>query len=983
MKRIRKLILTMMLVWAGNILAQTNNLWPAYESNKAYKQSAYYFDEVGNFKFIPHLTNAPVDTLRHETFSIPYTSSNWGGTATLYSDRFHFFVNGIRIGNSDVYIPETDENVFIEGFARPIIAPCDTANFMFIRSFTKRFTADHITNNTDSGFVSYVYIRKDTNHVSGYSIPQGESNKRIEYSDEAVMGCATTRNINGQLILVVRTTNNLYSYEWNPISMTFVSLDSIHIPFLTLSSNPLYSDISMFKVYKLISMSEPVLSSKGDKLAFAINYEVSTVTGRKAVEIVSAILQFDFDRNTGKFKNLKPIYSHQWNISHGQPPAPDFFVSWYIQYSPNGDFIYLRGVNALYNFDNLNKPILNSYSLSNPSFHPFSLGNSVLMSVNNIGEDKKVISQDSFYYSDPIHLNHLGELVIIQRGAQSNSFVISRIKKPNLAPPNHEYVANTDQFPNGFRPDNAQSLMYDFNRISYTIDYTCSASVRFKNNPDPSINFNSFKWHLVDEEGNPYILTDQNPVLNFTKNGDYPFLLLSQSEDGSGYGEWYVDTLRIRIPEKPVASFLASDTVICKFADVFFNNQSHAKDSITNTFTWHFGDGVTSNQFSPKHQYTQTGVYTVSLFYSNGYCDSTLVKNQYIQVLDAPKPGIDITPLSGCTPLLITITDTQTVSVIKKRYYFSDTKLWQEEVNPVVSHVFNETGEHMVIEHLEGYSGCMVLDTAYIQAMHGLTEIDSFSVLNATIDENMALVYWHGNEGAIAYTLFKQAENGNPIRWKTTSDTFYTDDNYKPGERYFINGVDTCGGSGIRSRPGKPVVLTGVMLGINESAQLNFTNYESWEGSIRYDLQKWMNESWTFISQSNNSNSFADPNFAEDDTLTACYRIVAHHPGQPNIKSLSNVFCLDLAPQIWVPNAFTPNRNGLNDQFYPVLVGIQTFEMQIYNRWGEKIFEGTNTPWDGTTKNTLAPEGVYVLMYRATTTNGSIISNKGIVQLLR
>ena len=352
-------------------------------------------------------------------------------------------------------------------------------------------------------------------------------------------------------------------------------------------------------------------------------------------------------------------------------------------------------------------------------------------------------------------------------------------------------------------------------------------------------------------------------------------------------------------------------------------------------------------------------------------------------MLDAPKPGIDITPLSGCTPLLITITDTQTVSVIKKRYYFSDTKLWQEEVNPIVSHVFNEAGEHMVIEHLEGYSGCMVLDTAYIQAMHGLMEIDSFSVLNATIDGNKALVYWQGNEAAIAYTLFKQAENGNPIQWKTISDTFITDEQYKPGERYYINGVDTCGGSGVRFRPGKPVVLSGIMLGINESAQLDFTNYESWEGSIRYELQKWMNESWTLISQSNSSNTFADPNFAEDDTIKACYRIVAHHPGNPNIKSLSNVFCLDLAPQIWVPNAFTPNKNGVKDHFYPVLVGIQTFEMQIYNRWGEKIFDGTNTPWDGTFNNAIAPEGVYVLMYRATTTGGAIISNKAVVQLVR
>lgn len=52
---------------------------------------------------------------------------------------------------------------------------------------------------------------------------------------------------------------------------------------------------------------------------------------------------------------------------------------------------------------------------------------------------------------------------------------------------------------------------------------------------------------------------------------------------------------------------------------------------------------------------------------------------------------------------------------------------------------------------------------------------------------------------------------------------------------------------------------------------------------------------------------------------------------------------------IYVPNAFTPNHDGLNDGFRALGVGIEAFSMQIFDRWGKMIFEtdDINTPWDG------------------------------------
>ncbi|RKE02177.1 T9SS type B sorting domain-containing protein [Marinifilum flexuosum] len=69
--------------------------------------------------------------------------------------------------------------------------------------------------------------------------------------------------------------------------------------------------------------------------------------------------------------------------------------------------------------------------------------------------------------------------------------------------------------------------------------------------------------------------------------------------------------------------------------------------------------------------------------------------------------------------------------------------------------------------------------------------------------------------------------------------------------------------------------------------------------------------------------------------------------------------------RIFVPNAFTPNGDGLNDTFGPVITGDivgEEIEMYIYNRWGEMIYEFTDlgVGWDGTYKGKLVNTGVYV-----------------------
>lgn len=73
---------------------------------------------------------------------------------------------------------------------------------------------------------------------------------------------------------------------------------------------------------------------------------------------------------------------------------------------------------------------------------------------------------------------------------------------------------------------------------------------------------------------------------------------------------------------------------------------------------------------------------------------------------------------------------------------------------------------------------------------------------------------------------------------------------------------------------------------------------------------------------------------------------------------------------VHVPNAFTPNGDGLNDYFglAGVVAGVSKMEMQIYNRWGEKVFQSfdVNNKWDGIYKGEPAQQGVYIYKVKFT-----------------
>ncbi len=91
-------------------------------------------------------------------------------------------------------------------------------------------------------------------------------------------------------------------------------------------------------------------------------------------------------------------------------------------------------------------------------------------------------------------------------------------------------------------------------------------------------------------------------------------------------------------------------------------------------------------------------------------------------------------------------------------------------------------------------------------------------------------------------------------------------------------------------------------------------------------------------------------------------------------------------PDIYVPSAFTPNKDGKNDWLIALPVGIKEFKfLHVFNRWGQLIF-ATKDPsrgWDGRISSADQATGVYIWIVEGVDYTGKLITRKGMATLIR
>ena len=98
------------------------------------------------------------------------------------------------------------------------------------------------------------------------------------------------------------------------------------------------------------------------------------------------------------------------------------------------------------------------------------------------------------------------------------------------------------------------------------------------------------------------------------------------------------------------------------------------------------------------------------------------------------------------------------------------------------------------------------------------------------------------------------------------------------------------------------------------------------------------------------------------------YRVTVKHPRCAEVKDSVRVELKACECEIMIPNSFTPNEDGRNDYFFPVLAcEYSYYNLTITDRWGYEVFV-TNNPagkWDGRYKGNLCPDDIYVFRIEA------------------
>ena len=111
---------------------------------------------------------------------------------------------------------------------------------------------------------------------------------------------------------------------------------------------------------------------------------------------------------------------------------------------------------------------------------------------------------------------------------------------------------------------------------------------------------------------------------------------------------------------------------------------------------------------------------------------------------------------------------------------------------------------------------------------------------------------------------------------------------------------------------------------------------------------------------------------------------VLNENGCEDSHTLSDLVILDNST-LEIPNSFTPNGDGINDYFNVNLANLKTYSIDIFNRYGDKVFHSANIfdSWNGNYQNNAVPVGAYFYVINGTDLFGKVIRKSGSITLIR
>ncbi len=237
------------------------------------------------------------------------------------------------------------------------------------------------------------------------------------------------------------------------------------------------------------------------------------------------------------------------------------------------------------------------------------------------------------------------------------------------------------------------------------------------------------------------------------------------------------------------------------------------------------------------------------------------------------------------------------------------------------------------------------------------------------------------------YSINKSTSGNFRFLANTTTPT-YNDETYltESFSCYKISYIDACLNSSPFGVEACPIRLSG-SLQPNNDISLTWSDYTGWKNGVKnYFVQKFNSQGQPIGAAIDNGlmTTYVDPEDFIDQTYTYVITAIANDVGVS--QSASNTITLTKEPYLNYPTGFSPRSNVLKNQIFKVFGQyVSSFEMRIFNRWGQEMFYTNNfdNGWDGTYNGNLMPEGTYVFTAQIIDREGVKSNRSGSLVLLK
>lgn len=439
----------------------------------------------------------------------------------------------------------------------------------------------------------------------------------------------------------------------------------------------------------------------------------------------------------------------------------------------------------------------------------------------------------------------------------------------------------------------------------------------------------------------------------YSDTGSYVVTLITTSD--AGCSDTFSSTAIVHF--QPVADFAFSD--VCIGNDVFFSNASSL--SANEQYQWLFGDTQQSSSTSPSHTYTNAGSYDVQLIAYTSFCADT--SNRTVIIYPLPVPSFSANDVClGDVTVFQNNSSINTGSINAWNWNLGDGNFSNLQQ---LTHAYSTHGNYTVQLIATSDFGCVDSFSSPVTV---------FPLPDATYTSTIAC--YGENNGAVSLNPFGSV-SPYTVNW-SNGDIGYNLSNASAAVYGFtVTDANNCtfaSSATVQQQP-YPVILT-----VDDTIEIDLGESATIHVSGNYD--PYLTYQWTpsdLLGCTDCQSNTIDPlenisyNISATDTI--------------GCKATATVFVL-VNPEhiVFVPNVFTPNGDGANDEFLVFSKAVKQFELQLFNRWGEKVFETNdlNSGWDGVYKGEIQPPGVYVynlnIVYLDNYTRNGL---KGSVTLLR